>query len=50
VLNALLAERGYAQPLTIPPNVEYADRFRAAAREARRASLGLWGRPGCSRG
>ena len=34
-LNALLVERGYAQPLTIPPNVDYAERFRAAARGAR---------------
>jgi len=43
MLNLLLAERGYATPLTIPPNVDYADRFVAAARRARRAGLGLWG-------
>jgi micrococcal nuclease len=41
-LNLLLAERGYAQPLTIPPNVDYADRFVAAARRAREAGRGLW--------
>jgi micrococcal nuclease len=50
MFNELLAERGYAQPLTIPPNVDYADRFRIAAARARRAGLGLWGRPGCARG
>ena len=42
MFNLLLAERGYATPLTIPPNVDYADRFVAAARRARRAGLGLW--------
>jgi micrococcal nuclease len=39
-LNALLVERGYAEPLTIPPNVEFAERFRDAAATARRAGLG----------
>ena len=33
-LNRLLVEQGYAQPLTIPPNVDYADRFRADSRGA----------------
>ena len=47
-LNRLLVARGYAQPLTIPPNVEYADLFVRAARRARDAGRGLWGRPGCS--
>lgn len=42
MFNALLAERGYATPMTIPPNVEYADRFVAAARRAREAGRGLW--------
>ncbi|MFL5841688.1 MAG: thermonuclease family protein [Thermoleophilaceae bacterium] len=42
MVNALLAERGYATPMTIPPNVEYADRFVAAARRAREAGRGLW--------
>jgi micrococcal nuclease len=49
-LNALLVARGYAQPLTIPPNVDFADRFRELARVAREAGRGLWGRPGCSSG
>jgi micrococcal nuclease len=47
-LNLLLVSRGYAQPLTIPPNVEYEDLFVRAARRAREAGRGLWGRPGCS--
>ncbi len=47
-LNRLLVARGYAQPLTIPPNVDYADRLRADARAAREAGRGLWGRPGCA--
>lgn len=47
-LNRLLVARGYAQPLTIPPNVEYEDLFVRAARRARKASRGLWRRPGCS--
>ena len=47
-LNRLLVARGYAQPMTVPPNVEYADLFARAARRAREAGRGLWGRPGCS--
>ena len=46
-LNRVLVEQGYAQPLTIPPNVDFELLFRRAARRARRASLGLWGVPGC---
>jgi micrococcal nuclease len=42
MFNELLAERGYATPLTIPPNVDYAYRFVAAARRARDAGRGLW--------
>jgi micrococcal nuclease len=48
LLNRLLVARGYAQPLTVPPNVEYEDLFVRAARRARDAGRGLWGRPGCS--
>jgi micrococcal nuclease len=47
-LNRLLVARGYAQPLTVPPNVEYQDAFVRASRSARRAGRGLWGRRGCS--
>ncbi len=48
-LNLLLVRRGYAQVLTVPPNVEFAERFTKAARRAREAGRGLWGRPGCAR-
>jgi micrococcal nuclease len=41
-LNGLLVERGYATPLTIPPNVDFAELFVRAARRARRAARGLW--------
>ena len=41
-VNAELARRGYAQPLTIPPDVRYAERFAALAGEARAAGRGLW--------
>ena len=40
-LNRLLLARGYAQPLTVPPNVEYADlSARRAARPRRAAGCG----------
>jgi micrococcal nuclease len=42
-VNLALAEEGYALPLTIPPNVAYADRFAAGAADARREGRGLWG-------
>ena len=47
-LNLLLVRRGFAQVLTVPPNVEFAERFAGAARRARAAGRGLWGRPGCA--
>jgi len=47
-LNRMLVARGFAQPLTIPPNDEYADAFVRAARRAREAGRGLWGVPGCA--
>jgi endonuclease YncB( thermonuclease family) len=40
--NALLAAEGYAQQLTIPPNVTYADLFRRLVGEAREHDRGLW--------
>lgn len=46
-LNRLLLARGYAQTLTIPPNVEYVDDFAAAARGARGRGLGLWAADAC---
>jgi micrococcal nuclease len=42
MLNRVMVARGYAQPLTIPPNVEFAEIFRRAARAARAAGIGLW--------
>ena len=41
-VNAELVRRGFAQPLTIPPNIAYADQFVDLAREARQANRGLW--------
>jgi micrococcal nuclease len=46
-LNLLLVARGYAQPLTVPPNVEYEDALVRAARRAREAGRGLWGGDAC---
>ena len=42
LVNAELARLGYAQPLTIAPNVRLADRFAALARAARDDGRGLW--------
>lgn len=41
-LNAELVARGYAQVLTVPPNVRYAERFLELQRRARDRGLGLW--------
>lgn len=41
-VNLAMAEEGFAQPLSIPPNVAYAARFTAAAAAARDAGRGLW--------
>jgi micrococcal nuclease len=41
-VNAALVRGGYARTLTIPPNVRFAERFRALAVQARRAGRGLW--------
>jgi micrococcal nuclease len=40
--NALLVAEGYAQQLTIPPNVTYAALFRRLVGEARSDNRGLW--------
>lgn len=44
-INARIIEEGYAQVMTIPPNVRYADRFLALQREAREKGKGLWAVP-----
>jgi micrococcal nuclease len=48
MFNTLLAERGYAVQLTIPPNVDHAGEFRAAVARARTAQRGLWSRSTCA--
>jgi micrococcal nuclease len=45
--NALLVSRGYAQPLTIQPNSDYAEMFVRLARRARERSVGLWAANEC---
>src|SRR5215217_4956676 len=47
-VNAALVRGGYAQPLTIPPNVAHAAEFRPLAAAARRAGRGLWSACGSS--
>ena len=42
-VNAELLRRGFAQVLTIPPNVAHTDEFLALSRQARAAEQGLWG-------
>ena len=43
-VNAELVRRGYARPLTIPPNVAHERQFVRLARRARAAGRGLWSR------
>ena len=45
-VNMEVIGRGYARPLTIPPNVAHADEFVVAARNAEASNVGLWA--GCS--
>jgi len=42
MFNAELLLQGYAQLMTIPPNVKYADMFVKFEREARNTNKGLW--------
>jgi micrococcal nuclease len=42
MLNEKIIGAGYAQPMTIPPNVNYDERFRAAYHAAREKRRGLW--------
>ncbi|MET0556301.1 MAG: thermonuclease family protein [Vicinamibacteria bacterium] len=41
-VNAALVRNGYAQTMTIPPNVAHADELRALERTARQDARGLW--------
>jgi micrococcal nuclease len=43
LFNATLVQEGYAQVMTIPPNVKYADLFVQLQVKAREAKRGLWG-------
>ena len=43
-VNAELVRQGYAQLLTIPPDVKHADLFVRLQKEAREAGRGLWGK------
>lgn len=45
MVNAELVRRGYAQVMTVPPNVRYQDLFRRHERETRESGRGLWRRP-----
>ncbi|WP_346773966.1 thermonuclease family protein [Brevibacillus sp. SYP-B805] len=42
-VNEKIMRDGYAQVMTIPPNVKYADRLLQAERAARKEGKGLWG-------
>ncbi|WP_322794742.1 thermonuclease family protein [Thermoflexus sp.] len=44
-VNLTLVREGYAQTLTVPPDVSCAEAFRSAEAEARSAGRGLWGMP-----
>jgi micrococcal nuclease len=46
MVNAELVRRGYAQVMTIPPNVRHQALFLELQREARDAGRGLWGGDG----
>ncbi|WP_338133781.1 thermonuclease family protein [Thermus scotoductus] len=42
-VNLEIVRAGWANPLTIPPNVRYAELYLEASREARAKGLGIWG-------
>ena len=42
MLNEEIVRAGYANVMTIPPNVKYQDRFLRAYKEARKNKKGLW--------
>jgi micrococcal nuclease len=46
MINAELVRLGYAQVMTVPPNVRYQSLFLRLQREARAAGRGLWASPG----
>ncbi len=42
MLNEEIVKAGYANVMTIPPNVKYQDRFLKAYKQARKTERGLW--------
>ncbi|WP_446897695.1 thermonuclease family protein [Clostridium sp. LBM24168] len=42
MFNAIFAYNGYAEQMTIQPNVKYADYFRKFCADARESTRGLW--------
>ena len=42
MFNEVLVQEGYAQVMTIQPNVKYQERFVQAQRQAREGKKGLW--------
>ncbi len=42
MLNEEIVKSGYANVMTIPPNVKYQDRFLKAYKQARERKRGLW--------
>jgi len=42
LINAFIIHEGYATPMTIPPNVKYADLFKELYEDAREEKRGLW--------
>ena len=42
MLNVEIVKAGYANVMTVPPNVKYQDRFLNAYKEARESKKGLW--------
>jgi len=49
-INATIIKAGYASPMTIPPNVKYADLFQELYEEAREQGRGLWKKRGLKLG
>ncbi|MDA8235513.1 MAG: thermonuclease family protein [Clostridia bacterium] len=43
-INEILVREGFAQVMTVPPNVAYAEDFVRWQQEARKAGKGLWGK------
>ena len=44
MFNAILVKEGYAQVMTVPPNVRYAELFRELQKDAKQMEKGLWGK------